>query len=135
MRPITVGRWPRSTRLSKLLDNLCERMNRYFSMSRRSSPFFGSHKGAERAAVLYTISLSARMNHLNLFDYITDILDKTSQWQPNTPLEKIQRVAARPLAAITERLTELSKTNLAQFLSIRECRIAYAVSSFGGCNP
>lgn len=45
-------------------NNLVERMNRYFSMSRRSSLFFGSHKGAERAAVLYTLALSARMHHL-----------------------------------------------------------------------
>ena len=67
-------------------NNLVERMNRYFSMSRRSSLFFGSHSGAERAAVLYTLALSARMNHINFFDYIVDILDKTATWQPNTPL-------------------------------------------------
>ena len=54
-------------------NNLVERMNRYFSMSRRSSLFFGSHKGAERAAMLYTLALSAKMNHLNLFDYLADI--------------------------------------------------------------
>ena len=69
-------------------NNLVERMNRYFSMSRRSSLFFGSHSGAERAAVLYTLALSARMNHINFFDYIVDILDKTATWQPNTPLSK-----------------------------------------------
>ena len=69
-------------------NNLVERMNRYFSMSRRSSLFFGSHSGAERAAVLYTLALSARMNHINFFDYIVDILDKTATWQPNTPLNK-----------------------------------------------
>ena len=69
-------------------NNLVERMNRYFSMSRRSSLFFGSHSGAERAAVLYTLALSAKMNGINLFDYIIDILDKTGTWQPNTPLTK-----------------------------------------------
>ena len=69
-------------------NNLVERMNRYFSMSRRSSLFFGSHAGAERAAVLYTLALSAKMNGINLFEYIVDILDKTGTWQPNTPLSK-----------------------------------------------
>jgi len=54
-------------------------MNRYFSMSRRSSLFFGSHKGAERAAVLYTLALSAKMNRLNLFGYLVDILDRTAK--------------------------------------------------------
>ena len=73
-------------------NNLVERMNRYFSMSRRSSLFFGSHKGAERAAVLYTLALSAKMNHLNLFDYLADILDRTAKWQPNTPLEKYRNL-------------------------------------------
>ena len=73
---------------TNLDNNLVERMNRYFSMSRRSSLFFGSHSGAERAAVLYTIALSAKMNGINLFEYIVDIIDKTGTWQPNTPLAK-----------------------------------------------
>ena len=67
-------------------------MNRYFSMSRRSSLFFGSHKEAERAAVLYTLALSAKMNHLYLFGYLTYILDKTAQWQPNSPLENYRNL-------------------------------------------
>lgn len=67
-------------------------MNRYFSMSRKSSLFFGSHKGAVRAAVLYTLALSAKMNHLNLFDYLTDIIKKTAKWQPNTPLENYRNL-------------------------------------------
>lgn len=70
------------------LDNNLERMNRYFSMSRRSSFFFGSHKGAERAAVLYTLALSAKMHGINLFNYIVDIIEKTATWQPNTSLDK-----------------------------------------------
>jgi hypothetical protein len=62
------------------------------TISRRSSLFFGSHKGAERAAVLYTLALYAKMNHLNLFDYLADILDRTATWQPNTPLEKYRNL-------------------------------------------
>ena len=62
------------------------------TISRRSSLFFGSHKGAERAAVLYTLALSAKMNHLNIFDYLVDILDRTATWQPNTPLEKYRNL-------------------------------------------
>ena len=69
-------------------NNYVEILNRFFSLSRRNSLFFGSHKGAERSAVLYTLALSAKINHLNLFEYITDVINKTCQWQPNTPLEK-----------------------------------------------
>ena len=36
-------------------NNQVERLNRYISISRRNSLFFGSHKGAERGAILYTI--------------------------------------------------------------------------------
>ncbi|MBQ3609489.1 MAG: IS66 family transposase, partial [Bacteroidaceae bacterium] len=59
-----------------------------FSISRRNSLFFGSHKGAERAAILYTLALSCRMNKVDLFEYLTDIIDRTAEWQPNTPLQK-----------------------------------------------
>lgn len=73
---------------SFLDNNLVERYNRYFSMSRCSSLFFGSHKGAERAAVLYTIALSCRFNGQDIYQYIVYTLKKTANWQPNTPLEK-----------------------------------------------
>ena len=43
---------------TRLDNNTVERMNRYFSISRRNSLFFGSHKGAERGAILYTLALS-----------------------------------------------------------------------------
>ena len=37
-------------------------------------------------------NLVERMNHLNLFDYLADILDRTATWQPNTPLEKYRNL-------------------------------------------
>lgn len=77
---------------TNLDNNLIERYNRYFSISRRNSLFFGSHKGAERGAILYTLALSCRMNKINFFDYIKDIINQTSDWQPNTPLEKYREL-------------------------------------------
>ena len=38
--------------------------------------------------MLYTLALSSKMNGINLFDYIVDILDKTGTWQTNTSLAK-----------------------------------------------
>ena len=81
-----------SIALSKLLDNAIERMNRYISLSRRNSLFFGSHKGAERSAILYTIALTCRMHKVNLFEYLTDVINRTAEWQPNTPLEKYREM-------------------------------------------
>ncbi|MDV3106913.1 IS66 family transposase [Segatella copri] len=69
-------------------NNYIERIQRYISLSRRNSMFFGSHEGASRAAILYSIAISCRLNGINLFEYICDVIEKTAVWQPNTPLEK-----------------------------------------------
>ena len=50
--------------------------------------FFGSHEGARRGAILYSITISCKLNGINLFEYISDVIEKTVEWQPNTPLEK-----------------------------------------------
>lgn len=73
-------------------NNIVERMNRYISLSRRNSLFFGSHKGAERGAILYTIALTCRMHKVNLFEYLTDVINRTAEWQPNTPLQKYREL-------------------------------------------
>lgn len=77
------------TRGDTALDNnAIERCNRYVSLSRRNSMFFGSHEGAKRGCILYSIAISCRQNNVKIFDYIQDVLRKTADWQPNTPLER-----------------------------------------------
>ena len=73
-------------------NNYIERIQRYISLSRRNSMFFGSHEGASRAAILYSIAISCRLNGINLFEYICDVIEKTVEWQPNTPLEKYRNL-------------------------------------------
>lgn len=73
-------------------NNYIERIQRYISLSRRNSMFFGSHEGAGRAAILYSIAISCRLNGINLFEYICDVIEKTAEWQPNTPLEKYRNL-------------------------------------------
>ncbi|WP_418858814.1 transposase domain-containing protein [Segatella sp.] len=34
------------------------------------------------------MAISCRLNGINLFEYICDVIEKTVEWQPNTPLEK-----------------------------------------------
>ena len=36
---------------------------------RRNSLFFGSHKGAQRAAMFYSLACSCRLNNVNFFEY------------------------------------------------------------------
>ena len=70
----------------RLDNNLVERLNRYISLSRRNSLFFGSHKGAERAAMYYSLACSCRLLGINFFEYLSDVINKTALMQPNTKL-------------------------------------------------
>ena len=65
-------------------NNLVERYNRYISLSRRNSLFFGSHKGAERGALFYSLACSCRMQGINTFEYITEVINKAAKLPPNT---------------------------------------------------
>ena len=69
-------------------NNLVERLNRYISLSRRNSLFFGSHKGAQRAAMFYSLACSCRLNNVNFFEYISDVINRTALMQPNTPIKE-----------------------------------------------
>lgn len=72
--------------------NDLERMNRYVSMSRRNSLFFGSHAGAQRAAIFYSLACSCRMCEVNFFDYFTDVISKVSQMNPFAPSEQFREL-------------------------------------------
>ena len=69
-------------------NNLVERLNRYISLSRRNSLFFGSHKGAQRAAMFYSLACSCRLNNINFFEYISDVINRTALMQPNTDIKE-----------------------------------------------
>ena len=57
-------------------NNLIERLNRYISLSRKNSLFFGSHEGAKRACIFYSLACSCRMHKINFFEYLSDILNR-----------------------------------------------------------
>ena len=63
-------------------NNLIERINRYISLSRKNSLFFGSHAGAERGAVFYSLACSCRLHRINFFEYLTDVLNRVAE-MPN----------------------------------------------------
>ena len=72
-------------------NNLVERLNRYISLSRRNSLFFGSH-GAKRAAMFYSLACSCRLQGINFFDYISDVINKAAALPPITPLSKYREL-------------------------------------------
>lgn len=69
-------------------NNLVERLNRYISLSRRNSLFFGSHAGARRAAMFYSLACSCRLQGVNFFEYISDVINKAAALPPRTPPSK-----------------------------------------------
>lgn len=71
----------------QLDNNAVERVNRCISLMRRNSLFFGSHKGAERAVIYYSLACSCRNKGLNFFEYFSDILNRAATLPPTTPVE------------------------------------------------
>jgi len=60
----------------ELDNNQVERFNRYISLSRKNSLFYGSHNGANSGALFYSLVCSCRLQGVNFFEYITDVLNK-----------------------------------------------------------
>jgi len=71
-------------------NNAIERVNRYISLSRRNSLFFGCHDAAKRAALLYSLACSCRLHGINVFEYFTNLLNKMAYSKPNTPYEQLR---------------------------------------------
>jgi hypothetical protein len=60
-------------------NNLIENQMRPVALRRKNYLFAGSHEGAKRAAVLYTILNSCKLNGVNSFDYLYDVLRRVHQ--------------------------------------------------------
>jgi hypothetical protein len=73
-------------------NNAIERENRYISLNRKNSMFFGSHKGAKRSALLFSLASSCRLHHINTFEYFTDILTRMTDMPPNAPYEVLREL-------------------------------------------
>ena len=57
-------------------NNLVENAIRPVAIGRKNYLFAGSHNGARRAAMLYSFLGTCKMNHLNPFDWLRDVLTK-----------------------------------------------------------
>jgi len=68
-------------------NNRLERINRYISLSRHNSLFFGSHAGAQRGCIFYSLACSCRNNGINFFDYLSGVLNKAASLPPGSPVE------------------------------------------------
>ena len=66
-------------------NNAVERCMRSISLSRKNSLFCGSHQGAKRTALLYSLAISCKLHRINTFEYFTDILSRLAYISPTAP--------------------------------------------------
>lgn len=70
-------------------NNPAERSLRGIAVTRKNFLFLGSETGGERAAVLYTILESAKLNGLNPEAYLADIIDRMAKGHPINRLSEL----------------------------------------------
>lgn len=64
-------------------NNPVERSIRPVALGRRNFLFAGSHKGAQRLAMIYSLMGTCKINDINPYQWLKDILDKINNWPIN----------------------------------------------------
>jgi transposase len=70
-------------------NNPAERSLRDIAITRKNFLFLGSDAGGERAAVLYTILQSAKLNRLNPEAYLAEVIDRMAKGHPINRLSEL----------------------------------------------
>lgn len=69
-------------------NNPVERGIRPVALGRKNYLFAGSHKGAERIAMMYSLIGTCKLNNVNPYEWLKDVLDKINSW----PINKISEL-------------------------------------------
>src|SRR3712207_2393142 len=85
-----LGRWDALARYVEdgrlsIDNNLAERQLRGVAVTRKNFLFLGSDSGGQRAAIIYTIAETAKLNGLDPEAYIAAILDRLARGHPIIP--------------------------------------------------
>jgi hypothetical protein len=89
-----LARWPALTQYLadgrlNIDNNVAERLLRGIAVTRKNFLFLGSDRGGERAAVLYAIIETARLNDLNPEAYLADIIDRLAKGHLSAKLDEL----------------------------------------------
>ena len=103
-----LGRWEALMRYAgdgrlAIDNNVAERALRTIAITRKNFLFLGSEAGGERAAILYTVLESAKLNGLDPEAYLADVIDRMAKGHPINRLGELlpwnwQRQAAKMAA-------------------------------------
>jgi transposase len=89
-----LSRWEALTRYAgdgrlAIDNNVAERSLRGIAITRKNFLFLGSEAGGERAAVLYTVLESAKLNGLDPQAWLSDVIDRMARGHPNNRLPEL----------------------------------------------
>src|SRR5918997_1377875 len=70
-------------------NNLSERQLRGIAVTRKNFLFVGSDAGGQRAAIIYTIAETAKLNGLNPEAYIAAVLGRLAHGHPISRLDEL----------------------------------------------
>lgn len=70
-----IARYLRDGRL-EIDNNLAENLIRPIAIGRKNYLFAGSHTGARRAAMIYSLMASCKLNRINPFEYLRDVIKR-----------------------------------------------------------
>ena len=89
-----LSRWDALTRYIEdgrlsIDNNLSERLLRGIAVTRKNFLFVGSDAGGQRAAIIYTIAETAKLNGLDPEAYIATILDRLARGHPISRLDEL----------------------------------------------
>ena len=89
-----LSRWEALTRYAgdgrlAIDNNVAERALRGIAITRKNFLFLGSEAGGERAAILYTVLESAKLNGLDPQAWLTDVIDRMAKGHPINRLTEL----------------------------------------------
>lgn len=89
-----LGRWPALIRYVadgrlSIDNNVAERLLRGIAVTRKNFLFLGSDRGGERAAVLYTVIETAKLNGLDPEAYLANVIDRMARGHLSTRLDEL----------------------------------------------
>ena len=113
-------------------NNVIERLLRPVAIGRKNYLFFGSEKGGQTAATLYTLVQSARRNCVDVWPYLTDVLRRLPGIAPNDTASLDTLLPDRWIAAHPEhRLEQREEESREAQARRRRKRAARRLSAIG----
>ena len=96
-----LNQWPRLERYVsdgrlEIDNNLIENLIRPVALGRKNYLFAGSHDGARRAAIVYSLVATAKQHHIEPFAYLKDVISRIAD-HPHTRLAELLPPQWKPL--------------------------------------